>query len=360
MGIPVKKIITFSTLSCSLFCVCGNCSIVSFEDPKTFEGVNELNNLKGIRISNTSTNVSSFTMKSYFQNLYQNSPMNSNGSCGFVSLIQYLSYFDTFVNDDYIPSVYEWSGPKASSISQAITVSPGVLRQSYPSTNLFSWIQQNYEDDFQAYLFYINYVYNNKMTNPQIIGMWDYQTILNYLYGNYVFNFEYVRWPGGYENIFTQTLYKNKIKEYLDSGYPAIVHISDGNSGGFNHSIVAYYHDNLGIHANFGWGENDTDVVFDNDYYIYAVGAIKTSNHFSHSHSNNYYINDLQYCGCGYHVHKFKNSLYYDEQLHLLTCSCGEVSVEEHSINWNLIQNDDEYAKCLVCGGDAKISLLNN
>ena len=44
---------------------------------------------------------------SYFSNLYNYSPMNSHGSCGYVSLAQYLSYYDTFYNDNIIPESYE-------------------------------------------------------------------------------------------------------------------------------------------------------------------------------------------------------------------------------------------------------------
>ena len=40
-----------------------------------------------------------FGMVSYFQNLDTYSPTNSQGSCGYVSFIQYLSYYDTFRND---------------------------------------------------------------------------------------------------------------------------------------------------------------------------------------------------------------------------------------------------------------------
>ena len=38
----------------------------------------------------------------YFYNLCTYSPKNSHGSCGYVSLIQYLSYYDCFYNDSII------------------------------------------------------------------------------------------------------------------------------------------------------------------------------------------------------------------------------------------------------------------
>ena len=55
----------------------------------------------------------------YFKNLYKYSPENSYGSCGYVSFIQYLSYYDTFYNDSIIPENYEQYDKDASNLEDA-------------------------------------------------------------------------------------------------------------------------------------------------------------------------------------------------------------------------------------------------
>lgn len=54
---------------------------------------------------------SAFNMSDYFRNLYDYSPLNrAGGSCGFVSLINLLTFYDTFFNDDVIPEQYDAHG----------------------------------------------------------------------------------------------------------------------------------------------------------------------------------------------------------------------------------------------------------
>ena len=50
---------------------------------------------------------SQLNMVNYFSNLNTFSPSNKGGSCGFVSLAQVLSYYDTFYNDSIIPEQYD-------------------------------------------------------------------------------------------------------------------------------------------------------------------------------------------------------------------------------------------------------------
>lgn len=68
----------------------------------------------------TTPKSSGMSMVTYFQNLYTYSPVNSHGSCGYVSFIQYLSYYDTFRNDNIIPTVYERSQGSVSSLGNCI------------------------------------------------------------------------------------------------------------------------------------------------------------------------------------------------------------------------------------------------
>lgn len=82
-------------------------------------------------------------MITYFKNLSDYSPKNSYGSCGYVSLIQYLSYFDTFYNDNIIPEKFE-KNYDGNDWDDAILKSPGVLRQDYPeqSNELYNYVEK--------------------------------------------------------------------------------------------------------------------------------------------------------------------------------------------------------------------------
>ena len=53
--------------------------------------------------SETDLNLLEFNMTTYFKNLSTYFPKNSYGSCGYVTFIQCLSYYDTFLNDLIIP-----------------------------------------------------------------------------------------------------------------------------------------------------------------------------------------------------------------------------------------------------------------
>lgn len=48
--------------------------------------------------SETDLNLLEFNMTTYFKNLSTYSPKNSYGSCGYVTFIQCLSYYDTFIH----------------------------------------------------------------------------------------------------------------------------------------------------------------------------------------------------------------------------------------------------------------------
>ncbi len=203
-------------------------------------------------------------MKTYFQNLYTYSPINSHGSCGFVSFIQYLTYYDTFYNDSIVQEEYEKKSVNSNSTIEALSVSPGVLRQEYPSANLYSYIQNNKSIDFQMYLMDL---YNDSLNRtPEeykcSIGMWDYGRILDRLLANNTSTFEYRRaisFGSSYNPKSPAVVewFDNYTKTQLDNDKPVMLHIAQYNetNGKYEnyHSVVAYYYDEEGIHANFGW-----------------------------------------------------------------------------------------------------------
>ncbi len=301
----------------------------------------------------------SWGIKTYFKNLYTYSPVNSQGSCGYVSFIQYLSYFDTFRNDSIIPQVYERSQGNATTVSQALSVSPGVLRQSYPATGLYTHIQNNKSTDFQMQLMDI---VNSSMGNPTTnysfsIGMWNYYRILNSLYSSQNVTFSYYRVSNfGSKPTDSNVIssFDSYVKARLDEGVPVMLHIAkyDETTGVYRnyHSVVAYYYDTNGIHAHFGWGADSTDIVINSSYQITEAGVINWGN-VSSSHSNNYLINNEEYCGCGnkYHTHNYSSWQYNDRSSHIEKCECGVTgtTIRAHAIRQSDVGN--RYITCIEC-----------
>ena len=72
-----------------------------------------------------------FDMKSFFENFYVHQPANTIGSCGYVSLISLLCYYDTFYDDRIVPEKYERNGESKSSFEEAKLESPGVVRDAF-------------------------------------------------------------------------------------------------------------------------------------------------------------------------------------------------------------------------------------
>lgn len=309
----------------------------------------------------TTPGTSDFGMITYFKNLNTYSPVNSHGSCGYVSFIQYLSYYDTFRNDLIIPASYERNQGNTSDFSTALLISPGVLRQPYPSTNLYNHIQNNKSADFQMYLMdIVNSSYNRVYDAYRCdIGMWDYYRILNALYPNFAVQFNYTR-VQNFGNTAKPTdvnvisWFDNYVKTQIDLGNPVMLHIAKyniiDNKYESYHSVVAYYYDEAGIHAHFGWGNLSSDIVINSSYQITEAGVVNFGN-IELAHSNNYLVNNIEYCGCGiqYHIHNFNCWEYYNHNLHKEKCSCGLLGVETNA-HW-IYETDvvNNKANCRGC-----------
>lgn len=283
----------------------------------------------------------------YFRNLSAYSPINSKNSCGYVSLIQYLSFYDTFYDDSIIPEFYEQNDGNKETMLEALKVSPGVLRQSYPiaSSYLYNFVLKNKSTDYQMYLMYLfNQAMGNGSSNyDSSIGMWDYQTIFDKINAFNGAEYSYLK----LENFGTNAKINNSsvvsgfdsyVKQHLDNDEPVILHIAKYNSF-FNtysayHSVVAYYYDSLGIHTNFGWNEDYTDVIpTDAGYYIKEAGVMDVSA-IKNSHSSNYLIDGEHYCGCGkLTTHNYKHHYEtYSKTNHKAYCECGAYQSQNHNM----------------------------
>lgn len=356
----MKKRILFMIPIISLSCV-NNSYInkkVSPHEYLTYDDFKE-----DFKTCNTTSKLS--PMITYFKNLSDFSPKNSYGSCGYVSFIQYLSYFDTFYNDNIIPEKYERYYEDATTWDDTILKSPGVLRQDYPkqSSELYNYIENNKNTDYQAYLMsVVNKAFgNSKDKYSYEIGMWDYNHILNSISCLNSTKFEYTSClKSNYipTNSNIAKMFDNYVKNQLDKGNPVMLHICKYDPNGKDnkekyknyHSVVAYYYDELGIHANFGYDASATDTIISNEYSITDAGVIDFSN-ISIVHSDNYKIKGSGNCGCKKHVSHYYTYTYKSNLQHLKSCFCGDNKLMNHVIltGSDYVIGNKRYAKCIDC-----------
>lgn len=239
-----------------------------------------------------------FNRHEFFANLKDYSPINNIGSCGYVSLIQLMSFYDTFYNDSVIPEQYERKKMDATTEAQVKTQSPGVVAERWSSTSYtsyFAYCNGTMNDNLQSRLTVLNNNINgtNSATNfAYSIGGWSYQNMLNTFYGNT----ETVNVITSSDK--TQAEYIQIIKDAINEGDPVVVHVNHVGDNGGGHSVVAYDYDESGIYAHYGWGGSSSTYRLFNSYnQIYYVARLDYSS-LKHSHSNNYIINGKGYCGC--------------------------------------------------------------
>ncbi len=326
-------------------------------------------------ISNTNpTN----NMGLYFKNLYNFSPENSYYSYAYVSLIQCLSYYDTFYNDSIIPECYERKQENATNWATARSISPGVVRQTYPyaTAELREFIDENKDYDYQMRLIDKGTFYAQPGINPifaiSYISMKEYNALfqeideLNDLTYNYMSINTYEEGTD-IDDPSTMAEFDYYVKMHLNAGEPVILHIKEYNERYDRyenyHSVVAYYYNEEGIHANFGYGQDSTDVIVSYPFFITDAGVIDVSS-IPEIHSNNYVVNGYPYCGCGENMHDHNFSDHYGLQprnssVHRAYCECGEYNLRPHTVMHDdiTIIDRNRYANCIECGALVNLDL---
>lgn len=251
---------------------------------------------------------SDYDKSSYFSHLKSYSARNNLGSCGFVSLIQALSYYDTFYNDNIIPEQYDRNPGNYNSFEDAKLVSPGVLRNYYYGSTragYYTYCHSNMDEDLESKLTVIhNQNYNTDFENEDFlysIGGWDYQELLDNFYQEFNSNIT-VNVVSNLSG--TNEFFEQRIKTIIDSGHPAVVHIKkmEGGTQHAYHSVVAYEYDEDGIWANFGW-ESDSDnhqllLGGTNGYNTISQVFYLDFTSNPEVHSNNYIVRNVGWCGC--------------------------------------------------------------
>lgn len=263
------------------------------------------------------------SMKTYFRYLYTNMPENDFGSCGFVSLVSCLAYYDSYYNDTIIDEKYDVESSGAS-IADVAANSPGVTKvkcninlydgemtQDEVDSYIKNFIISNSNTDFQYKLMYL---YNRKVLCKSLstlqydasIGMWSYQALLDEYYGKNKIRFNYVRstiYGTNIKSASVQSSMKQYVYDTSEEGCPVILHIVDerNDKSKYYHSIVAYDYDIGVLNCNFGYNQSSYSCININNqqYYISEAGRLDVSG-FYDMHSTNYVVNGRPYCGCGY------------------------------------------------------------
>lgn len=345
------------------------------------------------------TDVGSVAYPYFFENLINNMGTSNQyqyyGSCGYVAMEMVLSYYDSVITDNVIAESYDVTSSKSFTSYTAIqtssyTQSPGI------------------NDNFHSYLINMGRTQGYTQSTSYEIANADIAPLFTYYFTS--------------RNITSSAYYTstntNKVqfcKSAISSGYPVIIHIIGIDTSiypvSLSHDVVGYKYDSSGIYVNLGWKSTQTSVCISN----YTIdSAVYASISATHSHSNNYLwtcsgcsgticpcgnktcnhgsyhynqFNALRHkkvcdaCGhqqnenhhfqnvggdqvcsdCGYteanHTHSYLYSWKSYTQ-HRATCLCGDMHDEIHVVPANAFQNGEQYATCLLCGGQATIGIV--
>jgi len=285
-----------------------------------------------------------FSMKTFFENLNDNMATNHN-TCGYVCISSILAYYDTFVNDDVIPTVYERT-------TTSIEVSPGVRQDGMTDNSLYHYyVDFEYDTDFQAYLIRVLSAATNS-SYKYAINNTDVATILqNYSEQSM---FTYTTYDSG--NIEALSVYssagqeelKGYIRAAIDANKPVIASIQQANKQG-GHGVIAYDYDEETIYANYGWvdsGKTHYPLLSDDFCYVFAVGVINFTG--SHLHSNNYDLETGEYCGCGLSSHT--HDLTWTRTLRMHAVSCNTCNYALNGPHTYEVCVGCTFSICNVCG----------
>ena len=317
----MKKIFFAIFLITSLICSTNNLFKFAFNENNFIEQnhntVTPYNEFDNNYFNETNVQIETpfnYSMAHFFENSLHYAPSNHD-SCGYVSLIQTLSFYDTFLNDSIIPEQYERKKTDTSSFSQFSYNSPGVYRetQSIPKQNYESYCRETASFNFQSYLtlIYNDQVFPNSQNFESSTHMNEYDDIFRYVNIPILRNARmtiFTAFDAFNPTISEQLHFQSFIIQNILNGNPVIVHVRNSTDNSL-HSVVAYKIQNGDIYANYGWNYSHCNRKLlnqvSNDFdSIYAVCAFDFSN-LTHQHCDNYIVSNMNYCGCGFSPNYF-------------------------------------------------------
>ena len=292
----------------------------------------------------------------YFRNLTYHG-INIKGTCPYIAIGMFLSYYDTYWNDDIIPDCYDRQAMLASINYDGYDRSPGIYDVISNDNSVYvnDFTYKNYmlsqtANNFHAYLLSIGnslgYIGSNADNSFGLPFDKTYNVLNEYITRHTAANSEnfyytYVNHVDDYETYSANML--QDIKTYVKLGQVVIVSI-EGHQTAFpsnraGHVIIVYdYDENTDtLYGHFGLGEryNHWRVLGEMNVYTFThvKGYIVASPYeSSHSHSNNYLLpsgDTVCSCQLSSHEHRY----HYDsatETQHRRYCYCGVSSYQAH------------------------------
>lgn len=248
----------------------------------------------------------------YYMNLRENFAKNINGSCGYVALCALLSFYDTFMNDDIIPEIYDKpSSVNSNEIDYLTQHSPGVLKETnVPITSttatledLINYISINMNTHLQCHLieegidYGLTTLHIENLNNE--FGM-NTNEMVNLLEYYLMHDLHYYRFNDDYSICILNS--PNQAAEYIERGIPVIGNIGYINNGTtVYHSTILYdINEDGDIFANFLQSQYS---LYHENLYDYSVtffqGIVLLPKKIPHKHSNNYVlVNNNTVCPC--------------------------------------------------------------
>ena len=329
-------------------------------------------------------------MAYYFTRLLDNFPEQNNSSSSFVVASMLLSYYDTYLDDRFVPEKYDLNAiveNNSVDVTMLSAVSPGVMNDAMicygkisniGRINLYELIGNYEEAFFNQYLISLGYsfgIFDENGTQdllPYALTPDELTTLLEgylSLVGLDTVNVVMTIEP-------TQDFVISKIRENT----PVILCKYTSERFGPNNNGVAMlaydysvYNDEIYIHSNFRRGNGLTTYKYQHlgenfddtdDTYIYAAIYLDTSA-LTHSCSDNYFYrptnnpaDDIYYCSCDLtvpaHIHRAEvegESISYtvDSSKHIYTCHCGVIE-EAHEYQYLADSFEKHKATCVKCG----------
>lgn len=315
--------------------------------------------------TSTISNYNNF-MSAYFDNLTYNLGMNYKGSCGYVAIAMFLSYYDTFFNDAIIPENYDIPSVGSGTNMIERRNSPGVLKdvivnpESLDDTiyglrlsalEYYSYMEALSNVSLHARLIIIANAkgyYNFNDDYGAAGSLFTYRLdVLNTYLGTvgYIEGIDYTieyNDTGNYNDTYSYYVRRFTI-EKIKAGYPVLLSVQ--RPSGLGHVVVAYEYDQATdiIYCHMGYGSDLTHVnVESRGFSVYAT-ALVIDFMSQHSHNNNYGVTEIvngiptvtYYCYCSSSIHSYHQySSHYssiNNQEHRAYCSCGAERTESHN-----------------------------
>ena len=265
-----------------------------------FSNRNGVDGWQGISISSVPSSAHKCDNYEYFLKLGKWHGENPNNICALVSIQILAGYYDTFLNDDFVPEI--WDKVTRGNLSFSACGNWKNWDQS-PGTGYIGNEDETAtfpeKGDSRMTDFLLDYCISN--VNPWVTtfgnDIFQQLSCLNYYLGytgvNSTCN---LVWTEGNPNDNRLESTLNLIRTTIDAGRPLIVN-------GHHHSTVAFAYDDSFVYVHSGYGHTSKVPL---SYYTdhdasYSPTAIDINPSGSHSHNCNYYSDTTNnfYCSCG-------------------------------------------------------------